>query len=263
MSTILKNIVRFTGLVIGVPVALPHRLNVNGVPALPRTVEPNTGGFTITANTSNVIVTRTADGAASVDVLVEYWHSIEAVVPLVPPPGELAGLVPWVQQPGAGGGSLSQPSWIAMINAVSVDASTPTEWVQFPAPFAADWQPGDVITIDFQIRAQGASMSLFLAQGDTLIPTSPIINGTSANPWTGRMTFTVVAPAEGRMWGAMSTDDGGINIETNVPSPPASFSFTGSDPIRLLILSSVEATPLVGTLEARLSRNATITVVVG
>jgi len=539
MATILKNIVRFTGLAIGVPVALPHRLNVNGIAVAPKTVEPNIGGFTITATTTNVTVTRTADAASgNVDVLVEFWHSIEAVVPLVPPPGQLAGLVPWVQQPGAGGGggggdisahnvlsydidsagvgpvqfndwtalyaqlvllraqnngtgiytivfygtegpteipagtwdmdrtewisrnfftdpqlpgspivvsftdgtiitnltsitglrienfsttpgdgiivgsqtlslygatlsrpviasgpavtvigsegtirmadesallsngaavlvsngtglilnmdgantfvfdtsieseggggtmnvninaasaryslttfagamginqnvscwwrenggdpnglvgsrlgnlyvdnltgdiwkniddttgwilwsagsaTISQPSWIATIDAVSIDPSTPTQWVQFTTPDGGNWQPGDVITIDFQIHVAGASMSLFLAQGGTLIPTSPVTNGTSANPWTGRMTFAVVAPAEGRTWGAMSTDDGGLNIETNVPSPPASFSFTGSDPIQLMILSDVEATPLIGTLEARLSRGATIT----
>ncbi len=104
MATILKNILSFTGLVVGVPVVLPHRLNVNGIPALPRTVEPDLGGFTITADATNVTVTRTVDGGAAVNVLVEFWHTIEAVVPLVPPPGQLIGQVPWIQQPGAGGG---------------------------------------------------------------------------------------------------------------------------------------------------------------
>lgn len=104
MATILKNILSFTGLVVGVPVALLHRLNVNGIPALPRTVEPDSGGFTITADATSVTVTRTVDGGAAVNVLVEFWHTIEAVVPLVPPPGQLIGQVPWIQQPGAGGG---------------------------------------------------------------------------------------------------------------------------------------------------------------
>ncbi len=104
MATILKNILSFTGLVIGVPVALPHRLNVKNISVIPRTVEPDVGGFTIAANATTVTVTRTVDGPAAVNVLVEYWHSIEAVVPLVPPPGQLAGQVPWIQQPGAGGG---------------------------------------------------------------------------------------------------------------------------------------------------------------
>lgn len=104
VATILKNILSFTGLVVGVPMVLPHRLNVNGISVLPRTVEPDVGGFTIAADVTNVTVTRAADGPANVNVLVEYWHSIEAVVPLVPPPGKLVGQVPWIQQPGSGGG---------------------------------------------------------------------------------------------------------------------------------------------------------------
>jgi hypothetical protein len=101
MATILKNILRFTGLVVGVPVALPHRLNVNDVPVLPRLVIPNEGGHTVTADTLNVTVTRTALGTATVDVYIEFWHTIEAVVPLVPPPGKLVGLVPFILEPGA------------------------------------------------------------------------------------------------------------------------------------------------------------------
>lgn len=110
MATILKNIVRFTGLAVDTPVALPHLLNVNGIPVTPKTVQPNLGGYTITANATNVTVTRTTGAAADVDVLVEYWHSIESVVPLVPPPGKLIGKVPWIQQPPAGGGGGGGPT---------------------------------------------------------------------------------------------------------------------------------------------------------
>jgi len=105
VSTILKNILAFSSLAVGVPVVLPHRLNVNGIPALPKTVEPDVGGFVITADATNITVTRTVTGPAAVNVLVEFWHTIESVVPLVPPPGKLIGQVPWIQQPGAGGGS--------------------------------------------------------------------------------------------------------------------------------------------------------------
>lgn len=105
MGTILKNVVRFTGLVVGVPVALPHRLNVNGIPVAPRIGGANNACFTITANTINVTATRTADAGPDVDVYVEFWHSIEAVVPLVPAPGQLAGLVPlFFASCGGGGG---------------------------------------------------------------------------------------------------------------------------------------------------------------
>jgi hypothetical protein len=42
VSTILKNVVQFTGLVIGVPVALPHLLNVNGVAIAQQQLHPAT-----------------------------------------------------------------------------------------------------------------------------------------------------------------------------------------------------------------------------
>lgn len=115
MATILKNIVRFTGLVVGVPVVLPHLLNVNGFPVLPRLVFPNEGGHVVSANTLTVTVTRTISGTDSVDVYVEFWHTIEALVPL---PGQLAGLVPFVLDPGAGGVMADRP------------ISLPEQWAQ-------------------------------------------------------------------------------------------------------------------------------------
>lgn len=109
MGTILKNIVQFTGLVVGVPTPLPHRLNVNGIPVVPKIGGGDAGGFTFTANATNVIATRTADAASgNVNVYVEYWHSMEAVVPLVPPPGHLIGLTPLFFAGGGGGGAAAQ-----------------------------------------------------------------------------------------------------------------------------------------------------------
>ncbi len=74
MANQLKNIVRFVGLVLGVPVSLPHNLNVNGVAQTPDKVEPNIGGFTVTADATNVTVTR-VNSETAVDVYVEFWHS--------------------------------------------------------------------------------------------------------------------------------------------------------------------------------------------
>jgi len=90
--TILKNVVAFSGLLIGVPVALPHGLNVNGTPVVPQLVLPAAGGYTITANATAITVTRLATGAAAVQVFAERWHSIEDVLPVT----ELAGLVPFI-----------------------------------------------------------------------------------------------------------------------------------------------------------------------
>src|SRR5512147_3252271 len=99
MSTILHNVLQFTGLAVGVPVSLPHRLNTNGVPVAPKIGASNANGFTITADTTSVTVTRTT-GGANVDVYVEYWHTIENALP----PGGLGSLVPFIIESGAGGG---------------------------------------------------------------------------------------------------------------------------------------------------------------
>lgn len=107
MGTILKNIVQFEGLVIGVPTALPHRLNVNGRPVTPKIGGGDQSGFDITADDTDVIVTRTGSNA-DVNVYVEYWHTIESVTPLIPPPGKLIGLVPLFFASGGGGGAASQ-----------------------------------------------------------------------------------------------------------------------------------------------------------
>ena len=99
-ATILKNVLAFTGLGVGVPSAQPHLLKVNSVTVAPKIVLPTDGGYTITADATNVTVTRTT-GDATVNVYVEYWHSIEDVTP----PGGLGSLVPFIVNPGGGGSS--------------------------------------------------------------------------------------------------------------------------------------------------------------
>ena len=99
--TILKNILSFTGLTVGVPQTQPHRLNLNDVqPLLPQFAAANAGGFTINVTDVTVTVTRTpAASTAAVQVYVEHWHTIEEVLP----PGNLAGFVPFLIQPGGAG----------------------------------------------------------------------------------------------------------------------------------------------------------------
>jgi hypothetical protein len=79
--TILKNTLAFTGLLVGFPQSLPHLINVNGKPTQPKIVLADTGGFTITADVNFVTVTRNVNGASSVNVYVEFWHTIEAALP--------------------------------------------------------------------------------------------------------------------------------------------------------------------------------------
>jgi hypothetical protein len=99
VSTILKNILPFTGLVVAVPVSIPHKLNVNGIPVKPQFGATSTGGFTVTADAVNVTITRVTGGAA-VNVYVEHWHTIEDAEP----PGGLAALIPFFVESSAGGG---------------------------------------------------------------------------------------------------------------------------------------------------------------
>jgi hypothetical protein len=107
MPTILKNILSFTGLSVGVPVALPHGLNVNGTPVKPAIGGLDAGGFTVTADTVNVTVTRQASGPAAVQVYVEHWHTIEAVTPAGS--NTLDAFTPFFFSNSGGGGGGSGP----------------------------------------------------------------------------------------------------------------------------------------------------------
>jgi hypothetical protein len=99
MATVLKNVLTFTGLAVGVPASLPHLLNVHGVPVKPHLVLPQVGGFFVIADQNNVTVTRLASGGSSVEVYVEHWHTIEDAEP----PGSLGTLTPYILQPGNSG----------------------------------------------------------------------------------------------------------------------------------------------------------------
>jgi hypothetical protein len=111
MGTILKNIVAFSELELDTPVSLPHRLNVNGIPAIPQLVGADAAGFTIEADATDVTVTRTATSVGdAVNIYVEHWHTIESVTPLVPPPGHLTGQVPFILASGGAGSSLQTAS---------------------------------------------------------------------------------------------------------------------------------------------------------
>lgn len=126
MANQLKNIVRFTGLVLGVPVATAHNLNIDGTAILPDVVIPSLGGFTVTADDTNVTVTRTADSpGGDVDVLVIHWHSENRTFgPYNPPPGtpEFEGSLtpqPWILDPGTVSGA-----------AVAGRYAVPEKWAQ-------------------------------------------------------------------------------------------------------------------------------------
>ncbi len=103
MATILKNVLRFTGLVIGVPTLQPHLLNVDTLGAVtPNLTFPDRGPFIVAVDATNVTVTRVATSPGdTVDVYVEFVYSPSRVFnPAEDPPTEF----PFVLQPGGGGG---------------------------------------------------------------------------------------------------------------------------------------------------------------
>jgi hypothetical protein len=99
VTTVLKNVLPFTGLAVAVPASLPHKLNVNSVPVKPQFGALSASGFTVQADATNVTVTRTT-GGADVDVYVEHWHTIEDCEP----PGGLNALTPFFVESGVNGG---------------------------------------------------------------------------------------------------------------------------------------------------------------
>jgi len=101
MAQVLKNILSFTGLGIGVPASLPHRLNRGDGVTTPRLMAANAAGFAITADTTVVTVTRTTGGPA-VDVYAELWHTYEDAEPY---PGIAPALFPFIIDANGGGGS--------------------------------------------------------------------------------------------------------------------------------------------------------------
>jgi hypothetical protein len=79
MASQIFNIVRFTGLDNGVPTALPHGLNLDGIKLTPDQCLPSAGGFFVSVDDTNVTVTREPGAADSVDILVSYETSSDRV----------------------------------------------------------------------------------------------------------------------------------------------------------------------------------------
>jgi hypothetical protein len=129
-GTVLKNILSFAGLVVGVPVSLPHLLTLNTNAVIPRILAANATGFTITANATNVTVTRTAAASSgAVEVYCEYWHTIEDCEPQG---GIPTGFFPFVIA--AGGGGSSGPTTPAFAYIASGGENTAGFPVVFPTP---------------------------------------------------------------------------------------------------------------------------------
>jgi hypothetical protein len=76
-GTLLQNVVAFTGLVVGAPSIQPHGLNLNGAAVIPKVIAASVGGFTVTADATNITVTRTVSAAGnSVNVYAQFWFAM-------------------------------------------------------------------------------------------------------------------------------------------------------------------------------------------
>lgn len=109
MATRLKNILRFTGLVVGTPVSIAHNLNLDSVAVVPDKSTPQSGSFTVVADATNVTVTRNVGDADNVDVLAEYWHTEDRVFGSDGTPFSQLTPAPFVASPGPGAGQAQNP----------------------------------------------------------------------------------------------------------------------------------------------------------
>ncbi len=109
MATTLKNVIQFTGLVVGVPQSLPHGINLDGRALTPQFTTPSEGPFDVSVDNTNVTVERTASSPdGDVDVYVEYFYSPESVFP--PPEGTFPAGIPFILSPGGGAPPVTLPS---------------------------------------------------------------------------------------------------------------------------------------------------------
>ncbi len=183
MSTVLKNILSFTGLVVGVPTSIAHLINVNGLAKKPQLVFANAAGYTITADTINITVTRLSGGAASVNVYCEFWHSIEDAEP---PGGISPSSLPFTLQSSGGSGSSSFPNEFG---------ATVFEWNDdwlMGAQLAQGngWNGIPIGTPPYTLTLNGLNTALTPATGTERIGVITLDTGTTN---TGEATLTTVA----------------------------------------------------------------------
>jgi hypothetical protein len=74
----LKTSFTLTGMVVGVPVVTLHGLNWNpSRPVTPDFIVLTEAGYTVTANSTSITITRGANAPDTVTVLAESWHTFE------------------------------------------------------------------------------------------------------------------------------------------------------------------------------------------
>lgn len=179
MATRIKNILRFTNLVVGVPTSIAHNLNVSDRGVIPDLVIPSIGGFTITGDATNVTVTRDAGSAAAVDVFAEYWHTEDRAFgsttpnPGTQPDGSLVP-APFVMDPTGGGGDTFN---------YFGDGSDGDVVLVAPTNLARDMHFNSLDTGAFEMQLRGFRLfvkeQLIVAAGGSIIGGGAALDGTS------------------------------------------------------------------------------------
>lgn len=131
MAQTLKTSYTLAGLVVGVPNVHAHGLNWNpSRPVVPDLILLTGSGYTVTADNTNITVTRGASAADTVTVYAESWHSIERAFG----PVSLVKLTPQpivIQSGGSSGGSSSDQAF-----QVAVDHTTDPNGFDVALPVA-------------------------------------------------------------------------------------------------------------------------------
>lgn len=178
MGSILKNVIVFEGLVVDEPASLPHGINLEGRSVAPDLVIPAMlGGYTVTADATNVTVTRLTGSDAEVNVYCERWHSYERALPL---PGQLTGLVPFIPSASASGGGGGSPfitidptihteNFEAEVNVVNLCGAPGGGDPAVTLPLANSVDNGTVLGV-LVVSDEVSTWGVFCAGSDTINP---------------------------------------------------------------------------------------------
>jgi len=174
MADQLRNILQFTGLVVGVPSVQSHNLVVQGVAVAPDEYYPNVGGFTIAVTATTVTVTRTASATGGdVSIILKYWHTVDRIFGPHGPsqPTELTGS-PFTSTPGVSSGGFDPDRTIVVAktggDTNSVETGLGLAGALVPAPSAANpavvWVfPGiyaeNPMTVPIGVTLKGSSIA--------------------------------------------------------------------------------------------------------
>jgi hypothetical protein len=122
---ILKIVLVFEDVPAGESATQPHRILIKGVSQLPDYIEFDNGAFTVSGDDTEVTVVNESNETASVNVLVEHWHSIPRVFGAVNQ--ESLAVRPYISGPGMGGAPPSDDELVKVSDADTTSGKLDTK----------------------------------------------------------------------------------------------------------------------------------------